>query len=93
MQGFKPNSPKIPISGDRSGECKIIEASFILNNWGSNKASLQGQYAFPFEFQLPHYVPGSFREEKSDYRASVVYEIQCKCVSSKKREDDVVVTQ
>jgi hypothetical protein len=73
VRGFQPNNPQIPISGDRFGECKIIEAHFVLSNFTNGKNSLQGQYAFPFLFQLPKYVPGSYREERSDFKASIVY--------------------
>lgn len=47
MGGMRPNQMQIPISGDRFGECKIIDANFVLNNWGQS-ANLHGQFVFPF---------------------------------------------
>ena len=53
---------KIPIGGDRFGECKVIEASFAMTSWGNGKSNkFHGQFSFPFEFRLPNYVPGSFK--------------------------------
>lgn len=83
---------QIPPTRDRYGECKIIEANFLLYNWGQSP-NLHGQFAFPFEFRLPNFVPGSFKEESLSYKASIVYEICCTCVSSKRPEDNIVFKQ
>lgn len=46
---------------DKVGDLKIIEISYALSVW-TNDHSLHGQYAFPFVFHLPSFLPASFKE-------------------------------
>lgn len=64
LKPIQPNYNKQKVikkisNGEQSGENKILEAAFVLMEWDS-KAYLHGQYSFPFVFQLPSYIPGSF---------------------------------
>ena len=69
--------------GDKSAVCKIIDASYMLTSWDQT-SYLQGQYCFPFEFVLPSFIPGSFKEETPAYRANIFYQIKTAVVSHKK---------
>lgn len=92
--GVKPNQIQISVTGDKSGENKIIESYFVLNwNSSSGNSTLHGQFAFPFEFCLPQFIPGSFKEETSDFKASVFYEISCHCTPIKAGAEDLIARQ
>lgn len=83
---------KLKLGGDRNAQCKILSADFTMSTW--NKESfLHGQYAFPFEFVLPSYIPGSFKEETPVYKANISYTIKCTVVSPKKEFPSIETTQ
>jgi len=56
---------------------------FILKDFHSAKSYLHGQYEFPCVFTLPWVVPGSFKQEKGNYKAKIVYYIKVIIVSPK----------
>jgi hypothetical protein len=60
----------------------------VLKDFHSSKAFLQGQYEYPCTFNLPWILPGSFKEEKSQYKAKIIYRMKCILVSPKETKDN-----
>ena len=66
--GNLPESRSIPVSGGRD----LLIFSVAVGGAGE----LNGQYSFPFRFQLPSNCPGTFEYRQGDVSASISYKVE-----------------